>query len=512
MSGLKKDIWRKNLQQCGCMVVAVAASGCMVGPDYEKPQLVMPDSWHMELVDGLEAGNADPGAWWIAFNDPILVELVQLAEQRNLDLRSAVSSIREARDQYGIAAADLFPQVSLNTSADFTSGNARAPEIEQVNGPPFVQEGYSDQAYNMGLDLGWEVDLWGKVRRSMQSAQAEVAMTIEDWRDILVTVRAEVAQSYIATRSFQLQIKSLKQTIDSQAQTLKLVQQQYDAGVANDLFVAQAQASLADLMAQMPALVESLAQSINRLSVLIGEAPGPLRTRLAQVEPVPQPPDEIGVGIPADIIRRRPDIRAAERALASATAQVGVAEAALYPALQITGSGGFSSTQFSQWFDSSGLGGMLGIQVSWPFFTAGRLQAVVRVTNEQTLQALYSYEQTVLNAIEDVENALIAYVQTLRERQQLRASVAAYQRVVKLAKDRYTRGADDLQTLLDAERYLSQAEQTLAQVEGQVSANVVILYKALGGAWEVVPKGTSGAETVAKEESRKAEKKQEVSG
>ena len=483
----------------------------MVGPDYEKPQLVMPDSWHMKLVDGLEnAGSTNPGAWWIAFNDPILVELVRLAEQRNLDLRSAVSSIREARDQYGIAAADLFPNVTLDTSADYTGGSQRTPELEVVGGLPQID--YSDQAYNMGLDLGWEVDLWGKVRRSMQSAQADVAMSIEDWRDVLITVRAEVAQSYIATRSFQLQIASLGKTIETQQETLRLIQEQYDAGVTDEIFVAQAQANLADLMAQMPALEESLAQSINRLSVLIGEAPGPLRTRLAQVEPVPQPPDRIGVGIPADIIRRRPDIRAAERALASATAQVGVAEAALFPALQITGTGGFSSSQFSQWFDSSSLGGLIGIQVSWPFFTAGRLQAVVRVANEQTLQALYSYEQTVLNAIEDVENALIAYVQTLRERQQLRVTVVAYQRVVNLATERYTRGADDLQTLLDAQRYLSQAQQTLAQVEGQVSSNVVVLYKALGGAWEVVPEGTSGASTVAQEQQKQNEKKQEVPG
>jgi NodT family efflux transporter outer membrane factor (OMF) lipoprotein len=364
----------------------------------------------------------------------------------------------------------------------------------------------------MGLDLGWEVDLWGRVRRSMQAAKADVAATIEDWRDVLVTIRAEVAQSYISVRSFQLQIASLNSTIKTQAATLKLIQDQYDAGVTNDLYLAQAQASLAEIEAQLPSLVESLAESINRLSVLIGESPGPLRARLSVPEPVPQAPNEIGVGIPADLIRRRPDIRTAERTLAIYTAQVGVAEAALFPTLQITGTGGFSSTQFSQWFDSSSLGGLLGIQVTWPFFTAGRLQALVKVANEQTLQALYNYEQTVLTAIEEVENALIGYAQTLRERQQLRRVVVAYQRVVKLAKERYTSGADDLQTLLDAQRYLSQAEQTLAQVEGQVSANVVILYKALGGAWEVVPKGTSGAETVATEEHHESEQKQEVPG
>lgn len=509
MRAPRRDSYQGVLHLCaGIGILGFGLSGCMVGPDYEKPQLVMPDSWHVELVEGLQHGSSDPGAWWLEFNDPMLVELVYLAERRNLDLRSAVSSIREARAQYGIAASDLFPQVTFNTTADFMSGSARTPEIDMGS----MQLIYEDQAYHMGLDLGWEIDLWGRVRRSMESAQAEISTTIEDWRDILITIRAEVAQSYISVRSFQLQISSLKKTIESQTQTLKLVKQQYEAGVSDELQVAQAEANVADVEAQLPMLVESLAESINRLSVLIGEAPGPLRDRLAAVEPVPQPPDEIGVGIPADIIRRRPDIRAAERSLASATAQIGVAEAALFPALQITGTGGFSSNDLSKWLTSQSLGGVLGIQVSWPFFTAGRLLNVVRVSNEQTLQALYSYEKTVLSAIEDVENALIAYAQTLREREQLRRSVEAYQRVVNLAQERYKSGADDLQTLLLAERYLFQSEQTLAQVEGQVSANVVILYKALGGAWEIVPKGTSGAETVAKEEDHESKQKQEIPG
>ena len=250
------------------------------------------------------------------------------------------------------------------------------------------------------------------------------------------------------------QITALQTTIDSRVASLMLIQERFDVGVATELEVAQAEANLADANAQMPMLVESLAQSFNRLSVLIGEAPGPLRERLAAIRPVPRAADEIGVGIPADIIRRRPDIRAAERSLAAATANIGVAEAMLYPALKITGSGGFSSSQFSNVIDSSNLGGLLGVEVSWPFFTAGRLEALVEVSDEQAKQALYFYEQTVLNAIEDVENVLISYVQNIRAREAVARVVMSYRNVVVLSSERYARGVDDLQTLLDAERFL----------------------------------------------------------
>ena len=474
-------------------LLAVLATGCMVGPDYVAPETAMPDSWHVALVDGVRAEQADPGAWWKGFNDELLVEFVTLAEERNLSLRIAVSAIREARAQYGVAASSLLPQVGLSGSGDFSTGTARTPYLEMNP----LSEGYNDQAYNLGLDLGWEVDLWGKVRRSMEAAEAEVQYQVEYWRDVLVSVRAEVAMSYIEARSYQLQIDALQESIDSLDATLKLVQQQYDLGVTDSITLAEAEATLAQAVARMAPLVGSLASSINRLSVLIGEAPGPLRGRLAETSPVPQPPMEIGVGIPGNIIRQRPDIRQAERTLAAATAQIGVAEAALLPSLQITGSGGFSSNDFSQWLDNSNLGGLLGINVSWPFFTAGRLEALVDVTNERARQALYNYELTVLSAIADVENSLVGYLQALQERRDLKATVNAYERVVVLAADRYSSGVDSLENLLYNERLLLDAQQSLAVVEGQVSVSAVMLYKALGGGWQVVPEGTEGREAVA---------------
>ena len=239
----------------------------------------------------------------------------------------------------------------------------------------------------------------------------------------------------------------------------------------------------------LPAYETEIADAVNRISVLLGAAPGPLRTRIQDTfdptNPVPKPSETIAVGIPADTIRRRPDVRAAERSLMSAVAEIGVAEAALYPTLKINGTGGFSSTTFRDWLDVNNLGSLIEIEVSWPFFTAGRLRSVVEVRDEMAEQALLQYEQTVLGAIGEVENAIIAYASTIDERNRLQRAVDAYGDAERLALARYEAGRDDLQNLLTVERLALEAVQKLAQAEGQVASNVVGLYKALGGAWEI---------------------------
>lgn len=472
-----------SLKKIGA-VLLLFVGGCQVGPDYERPKLDLPDSWHTSLMAGLDEDAAEVGAWWRTFDDAILSELIASAEARNLSLATAASTVRAARAQYGIAAANLYPTLSLDTSGKFTDGNDRTPTVEVNSTPPFISEGHASQGYQLGLDLAWEVDLWGRVARSVESAEADVQASMENWRDVLVTIRAEVAQSYIAARSYQAQIIAVQGSIDTKVSTLELTQQQFDVGTSSDLAVAEAQASLAAVQAELPALVNSLATSINGLSVLIGEAPGSLRDRLSIVEPIPQPSLSIGVGIPAETIRRRPDVRMAERALAAATANIGVAEASLLPSLAISGTGGYTSIDFSRWLNSANLGSTLGLQLSWPLFTAGRLKAMVNVADEQAIQALYQYELAVLGAIGDVENALIGYTQAVRQQRQVGHTVAAYERVVTLARERYTVGADSLTTLLSAENALATANQSLAEIEGLVSINAVLLYKALGGAWQ----------------------------
>ncbi len=461
------------------LVGTTVLAGCMVGPDPTPPAMVLPDAWHADLVDGLDGDAWSPHAWWRTFEDPLLDELIASAERNNLDLRIAASRIRESRAAFGVAAADLYPQFSLDADSYFRDGQ-----------PSNVQSVDTDEEYYTGsLDLGWEIDLWGRVRRSMQSAEYTVLASIEDLRDALVSIRAEVARSYLEARSLQGQLAAILIEVETQRRTLELVEAQYRMGTTNELLVAQAQAQLADALAMAPPHEEEIANAVNRISVLLGTSPGPLRDRMRETfdpeRPVPMPSERIAVGIPADTIRRRPDVRAAERSLMSAAAEVGVAEAALYPTLRINGTGGFSSTRFREWLDVNNLGGLLEIEVTWPFFTAGRLRSVVKARTEIAQQALLEYERTVLEAISEVENAIVAYAATVDERDRLRRAVESYREAERLAVARYEAGRDDLQTLLTIERLAIESVQNLAQAEGQVASNVVGLYKALGGAWEI---------------------------
>jgi NodT family efflux transporter outer membrane factor (OMF) lipoprotein len=469
--------------------------GCTIGPEYQRPEIQLPDAWHVAVVEGVSTETAAPGDWWTAFHDPTLVELIGLADRRNFDLRIAASSIRQARSEYGIAAANLYPQLSLEPEAGFSDGNAE-PGVGLNN----AANNGSDSAYQFTMDLAWEIDLWGRVQRSIESQEADLEAEIEAWRDILITIRAEVAASYIEIRSYQMQIDAVEDSIVSYQQTLTLVEQIHARGEADEIELAATEATLSQFIAQLPPLRETMAKAVNRLSSLIGEYPGGLEERLAITDAVPRPPATIGVGIPADVIRRRPDVRESERRLAAASALIGVAEASLYPALQINGAGGFSSQQIAGLFDGSQLGGMVGIDFSWPIFTAGRLEAVVDLRNEEARQALLELQSTMVDAVEDVENALTGYLESKLEQAALKRTEVAYARVMDFATDRFRRGADSLGTLLTAERDLLAARQALAVADGQVAASAVLLYKALGGGWDVMTEDTSGARVVGEEE------------
>ncbi|MCP4835985.1 MAG: efflux transporter outer membrane subunit [Phycisphaera sp.] len=478
----------------GVLVAAGLLSGCMVGPDPTPPSLVLPDAWHAELVDGLERGDDRPEAWWQSFDDPFLSELIAIAEARNLDLRIAESRIREARFLYGIAASDLFPTATVDGQALWTE-NAKTANSQLTQPSRF---------YSANLDLAWEPDIWGRVRRGMEASQFTVFEAIENRRDALVSIRAEVARSYLEARSYQGQVQSLRGDLQTRIETLRLVEDRFRAGRATELEVAQARAQADSTAAQIPALDSNFTTSVNRISVLIGESAGPLLDRVRATfrpeQPVPQAQDAIAVGIPANAIRQRPDIRAAERAVMAAAAQIGVAEAALYPSLRFTGSGGFASQDFDEWFAGSPQG-IFGIEFSWPIFTAGRLRDQVDVRREQSNQALLTYERTVLEAVAEVETNLAAYAYSMESRRRLRATVSSYEEAISLAIQRYKAGVDDLQTLLTAERGVLEARQQLALVEGQVASTVVGIYKALGGAWEIDDQPGRALNDVSEDES-----------
>ncbi len=465
------------------LVVCWGCVGCKVGPDYTPPQPPAPDAWHVELINGLEAGPREASGWWESFGDEKLNHLILLAEGRNHNLQIAVSRIEEARAKYGAAAADLWPGATVGGLIQ----RRRVPQRQ------LVSEIVPNSDYIASLDIDWEIDLFGRIRRSIESAEAEVQATIEDWRDVLVLIRAEVASSYIAARALQLEADILRQSIRFNRETLDLVTQKYEAGVANDLQLARARADLGAVESKLPGVETDIAMSINRISVLIGEPPGQLRVGLSGPGRLPSPPARIAVGIPADVVRQRPDIRAAERRLASKTAAIGVATANLYPRFRLNGWIGFESTSFNGWFDGDNWTGGLGPSMIWPAFSGGKLLEGVNIADQQTRQALLKYEQTVLSAFEEVENALIAYANSVAAKRLLEETVYEYERVVALSSQRYAAGTEDLESLLLSQRLLLNAREALVKAEGQSAVDVVTLYRSLGGDWQTPPEPTPEA-------------------
>ncbi len=486
-------VFRGQLSLAGWgFVGACLFTGCMVGPDYEPPSAdapSTPEGWHTSMADGLDDQPLEVSAWWRSFNDPQLDTLIALAEVRNLRLQTAAARIDVARAKYGIAAADLFPMVDGVGHAHWTRRSRDSTLSEIVPNSDYVA----------ALDMNWEIDLWGRVRRSMESAEAQAEASVEDWRGLLVTIRAEVAASYIAARTLQQELQRLNDGIALRREALDLTQQKYDAGTVTDLDLARAIASLNAVESRIPGVETDLAQSINRISVLIGEAPGPLRERLDASAPIPTPPVRIAVGIPADVIRQRPDIRAAERQIAARSARIGEATALLLPQLKINGAIGYEAFSFDNWFDGDNWTGGIGPAVVWPIFAGGKILGNIEAADLETRAAVLEYEQTVLGAFEEVENVLVGYVNAVATREHLRETVEAYERVVGLATERYEAGVEDLEDLLESQRLLLEAQEEHVKAEGQVAVLVVDLYRALGGEWHLSPGPTPPQES---EESR----------
>jgi NodT family efflux transporter outer membrane factor (OMF) lipoprotein len=339
--------------------------------------------------------------------------------------------------------------------------------------------------YQLGFDASWEIDIFGGIRRGVEAANAELAATIENRRDVLITLVSEVARDYIELRGAQREQAIAEENLTAQQQTLQLTQDKFKAGFATDLDVARAAAEVATTASQIPSLVNQSQQMIHALGVLLGQDPASLTNELAASKAIPLPPAEVSVGLPAELLRRRPDIRRAERELAAATASVGIATAELYPRFSLSGTFAMQSTKPRSLFDYNSRTFSIGPAVDWPIFNAGRLKANIDVQNSRQRQALATYQKTVLCALQDVENALSAYSTEQIRRQALQDAVNANHTAVALATQQYERGVADFLNVLDAQRNLYSAETALAQSDETVSSNLVSLYKALGGGWEI---------------------------
>jgi NodT family efflux transporter outer membrane factor (OMF) lipoprotein len=460
--------------------IATLVAGCMtVGPDYVPTEPKVPEQFSSELSGGLTIEPLDIAAlsqWWTTLNDPELTGLIDRAIAGSLDLREAAARILEARAQRGISEAGRFPTIDASGSVSrqrFRFGTSQENVIVATN-----------TLYGGGFDATWELDLFGRLQRQVEASTAELEASEEAYRDVLVTLLAEVALNYVEVRSFQTRLAVAKANRDAQAKTLELVQANFEGGEVSRLDVEQARSNLESTRSQIPTLETSLAQAKHRLAVLLGQPPGSLDDELRKFKRVPLASPSVAIGVPANVVRRRPDIRRAERELAAQTAQIGVATAELYPRFSLIGSIGLESFSASDFFLPMSRVFNIGPTVQWNIFDAGRIRRNIEVQNARQEQALIVYEAAILNALREVEDMLIAYGNEMIRRQSLVAAEQATRRTVEISQDRYREGESDFLTVLDAQRSLLNIQDQLAESDGQVTTNVIRLYKALGGGWE----------------------------
>jgi NodT family efflux transporter outer membrane factor (OMF) lipoprotein len=445
-----------------------------VGPDYSPPDTSAPDGWQTKLVGGLTARQIDDqtlAKWWTVLKDPILSRLAERAVAGNLSLKEARARVREARARRAISGADQFPTL------DATGSASRSRSSEDTGG------GRTLELYQLGFDASWEVDLFGGVHRAVEAAEADLQAAGEALRDVLVSLLAEVALNYIDVRSFQARLSIAESNLEAQEETCNIVQWRFQAGLTTQLDVEQATYNLEQTRSQLPPLRVGLEQAKNRLAVLLGERPGSLNSELEEPEPVPITPPEVAVSVPAEVLRRRPDVRKAERELAAQTARIGVATADLYPKFSLIGSIGLEALSTGKLLETDSRTYNIGPRFTWPIFDAGAITSNIEVQEAVQEQKLIQYEAAVLTALEDVENALASYTREQLRRQSLIMASQAARRAVEIAQDQYSAGLIDFQVVLEAQRSLFSLQDQLAQSESEVISNLIALYKALGGGW-----------------------------
>jgi NodT family efflux transporter outer membrane factor (OMF) lipoprotein len=409
--------------------------------------------------------------WWTTLNDPILSRLVERAVAGNLDLKKARARVREARARRGVARADLFP------SLDATGKVSRSRSSDEFGNVMTVD------LYAAGFDAGWELDIFGGVSRSVEAAEANLQYSREDWRDVLVSLLAEVALNYVEVRTYQTRLDVVEANLKAQIETYQLTLWRYQAGLSDELAVQQARYNLESTRSQIPTLRTGLEGSMNRIAVLLGEQPGKVHGEVEERQPIPVASLKVAVGVPADALRRRPDVRKAEHNLAAQTAKVGVATANLYPKFKLSGSIGLEASSSGNLFSTGSQTYSFGPSITWPIFDGGAIRQNIEVQSALQEQYLIAYEAAVLSALEEVENALVAYAEEQARRQSLIEATRAAQQAVELAQNKYNAGLTDFNSVLDAQRSLLSFQEELAKSEGAVTSNLVRLYKSIGGGW-----------------------------
>jgi multidrug efflux system outer membrane protein len=466
------------------LFMLTALFGCTVGPSYRAPRPAVPSTYSQIRSLGPLAATAAPpplAAWWTVFNDATLNRLIGQAAAANLDIQIAQTRVEEAIAAQGVARSALFPQIGAGVELTRSRQSERSFTGQVLSAS---RQSLDNNYLQAGTDINWEIDLFGATRRAVEAARADVGVTVEAVRAVRVAVLAEVGTSYLALRGAQKQLAVVRENLHLQEQTLTLTRDQFRAGMSGELDVARAESDVAMTRSQIPPLVDAERRAIHRLGVLLGKPPSELESQLEVVEAVPTAPPRVPVGLPSDLLRRRPDIRSAERQLAGATARIGVATADLYPRFYLTGATNLQSIGASDLLDTGNRFWSLGPSVNWPIFTAGRIRQNIKVQNAREEQALRQYEQTILGALEEVENGLVAFGEEQDRREALVDSEAANRRAAQLAKERYAGGLADFLAVLDAQRSLLAVQEQLAVSDATLGQNLVRLYTALGGGWD----------------------------
>ena len=470
--------------------IVLLTPGCVkVGPDFVSPPAPVADSWREQADQQLIAAPDQYEEWWMVFDDPVLNNLVEEAHSQNLGLQVAGLRILEARAQLGIATGNLYPQqqqLGASAAALGASKNAANTIAGDLD--------YKD--LNTSFSAGWELDFWGKFRRGVEAADAQFLAAIANYDEVMVTLTAEVARSYILIRTLSEQIRLSEESAAIQERSLEIAENRFDGGLVTELDVQQARTLLANTRSAIPRFRTDYRKAQNALSILLGTPPKDLTSQLniSGHTSIPQPPAEVAVGVPADLLRRRPDIRRAEQQAAAQSALVGVTKADLYPHFTLIGSIGLQSSDspltreggssLSDLFSSNSFTYFTGPSLTWNLLNYGRIKNQVRVQDARLQQLIASYQNTVLNAAREVEDAMTGFLEDKVQAGYLAEAVAASRRSVDISSLQYSEGLTDYQRVLDAQRSLTRDQDALARVQGSFAINLVNMYKALGGGWQ----------------------------
>ena len=467
-----------SIANAGLLGLLLSVSGCAVGPDFETPEAIVQSNWIEKHDSRVETKSDIKSLWWKSFGDPTLDNLIELASEQNLPVQIAGLRILEARAQLGIAIGNMYPQNQEGYGGAQTV--KLSSRLLETSGLPHYFANF-----NIGFDAAWELDFWGRFRRNVEATDAAMLATVADYDNALVSLTAEVARTYAEMRTFEVLIQIAYKNVKIQKEGLEIAESHFRNGASSELDVTQARTLLESTLADIPDLQASLQRAKNALSILLGQPPGSIESLLRGSHKIPSASRKVAIGLPAELLRRRPDIRSAELNAAAEAARIGVAEADLYPRFFLLGDIGVQASDAARLFAPGSLFYTAGPGFRWSILNYGRITNNVRAQDARFQQALVNYENTVLKAAQEVEDALITFLKAQESAVNLQRSVDAAQRSVALSIIQYREGAENFQRVINSQTKLLDVMNRLAQTRSSIATNLIGVYKALGGGWEV---------------------------